>query len=813
MKIATKLNLNTLLVLVFLVLNLAAGLYATRLPTAGTQQVTGESGRLEQTGIPDNNGAAPVRVASRLLLGLAVLTALIVIISNTLVNRSIVGAAKRLVIGAKELTSGNMSYVIKNISSDELGEIAKSFNEMAATWGQIEQRFQNLVEATPAALILANKTGHMIMVNKGTETTFGYDREELIGQLVDILLPTSLQPIHPTLRDGFFENPEPRAMGAGRDLYGRHKSGVKIPIEVALNPLEIDGELMVLSSIIDITERRTAEIDVLEARREEVRLNNEMKHVNEALEHQSQLAITMADRAHQSSQAKSEFLANMSHEIRTPMNGVIGMTGLLLDTELSREQRGYANTVRNSAESLLTLINDILDFSKVEAGKLELEPIDFDMGALLDEFGVTISFKAHEKNLELVCPADVVLHQWYRADPGRIRQILTNLVNNAIKFTEEGEVAVHYRIEEEYEFSTCMRFEIVDTGIGLEKEQQDKLFERFSQADESTTRKYGGTGLGLAISKQLAELMDGEIGVESTIGEGSTFWFTLDLPNAKPADVETSTGDLKGQKILVVDDNATNRNLVGNLLTHWGAEYELADNAESALSSLLEAKAAQKPYNIAIVDSFMPVTSGLELGKTIKDDDRISDTKLMVLAAQGQRGDAKAFENAGFTGYHSKPIVQSDFFELLNGMASNKTKAIQAPARPVSRKLGQYEARILVVEDNVVNQKVAQGMLRKFGLNIELAANGEEALSSLRKFEFDLVFMDCQMPVMDGFDATRRIRDPKSNVLDTDIAVVAMTANAMQGDRERCLEAGMNDYVAKPVDLGSLAKILAEYLS
>jgi len=646
------------------------------------------------------------------------------------------------------------------------------------------KRLSAVIDNIVDGIITINERGIIETFNPAAQKIFGYREKEIIGQNVQILMPQPYRTKYDGYLDNYIKTGKKKVIGIGTEVIGQRKDGSTFPMEIGINELIVDNERHFVGITRDITERHSAQATLSKAKLS----------------------------AEQANLAKSEFLANMSHEIRTPINGVIGMTNLLLDTPLNQEQYNFAKIVKSSAKLLLGIINDILDFSKVEAGMLEMESIAFDMRLLMSDFGSSISVRAHEKGLELICPANPVQHHWYNADPGRIRQILTNLVGNAIKFTEQGEVAVYYSVQQQSGSRTIVRFDVTDTGIGLSAKQQAGLFERFSQADGSTTRTHGGTGLGLAISKQLVELMGGEIGIKSTQGKGTTFWFTLDLANAKPEVQKYSVADLNGQKLLVVDDNLTNRTLLGHLLTNWRVEHTLVENAKAALEKLRTAAVEKHPYSIAIVDMQMPQMDGAQLGATIKNDNALTDTHLVMLTSQGQRGDAKKYKMAGFNAYLNKPVNQSILYNTLlrvAGLTDDDAPLITAYSAKV---IPQFDARVLVVEDNMINQIVAQSMLEKFGIHADLAANGEEALSALESLPYDLVFMDCQMPVMDGFDASRSIRDPQSKVRNRAVPIVAMTANTMEGDREKCIAAGMNDFVSKPVEADKLQQALELWL-
>jgi signal transduction histidine kinase/DNA-binding response OmpR family regulator len=538
----------------------------------------------------------------------------------------------------------------------------------------------------------------------------------------------------------------------------------------------------------------------------------DLQQANQTLEKAKRKAQAKAVDAEKANRAKSAFLANMSHEIRTAMNGLHGMTSLLLNTQLSEKQRDFAGMIESSGESLLNIINDILDFSKIEAGKLDFETIDFDLRVTFEDIADLLAINANNKGLELNSFIDPQVPCLLEGDPGRLRQVLLNLANNAIKFTSSGEVNLRAGLKSENESSAEILFEVKDTGIGIPEERIDRLFRSFSQVDDATTRKYGGTGLGLAISKRLVEMMGGQIGVKSMQGGGSTFWFTARLrKQLHQGDVEFTQAplaDIRAKRILTVDDHATNRQIMHDYLKTWGCESISASSGRQALALLRRAAEQKSPIDMVIIDFMMPEMDGEVLGRTIKSDPLLKQTCCVMLTSRAMRGDAARAREIGFDAYLTKPIKQSQLLSALHATFAREHQHARGRSkkelitRHVLTEERKQRMQILLAEDNAINQQVALHMLRNFGYNVHAVSNGKQVLECLGHRPYDLILMDIQMPEMDGYEATRAIR--KSQIAGGQIPIIAMTGNAMKGDDENCLDAGMDDYIAKPVDAAML---------
>jgi two-component system, sensor histidine kinase and response regulator len=685
----------------------------------------------------------------------------------------------------------------QNLSLEEaIRERTQSLERMAEAFQTSEAFLESLVANLPVQIFRKDTEGRFVFANRRFCERQGMAQAEILGKTDFDISSPEMARLYRENDKVIMETRQPFETEEVEVLANGETSWIHITKVVIL---DANGNVCGVQGMYwDITQRRQAE--------------EKLKQAKEAAE--------------AAARAKSEFLATMSHEIRTPMNGVIGMTGLLLDTKLDQQQREFAETIRASADTLLTIINDILDFSKIDSGKLTFEVLDFDLVETIEGTLDMLAERAFNKGIELASEIPPQVPKRLRGDPGRLRQILTNLVGNAIKFTETGEVVIRVCKEREIETQAVLRFSVHDTGIGIPSETQTRLFEAFSQADSSTTRKYGGTGLGLAIAKKLATMMRGEIGVQSQPGNGSTFWFTAQLEkqaaDAKPQ--ESIQRDLLDVRVLVVDDNATNREILRRQIVAWKMQPNSASSGREALNMLRAAATQGNAYDLAVLDVQMPEMDGLTLAAAIKADPAISGTRLILLTSVRQSLSAEELKAAGIEGYLVKPVKQSRLFECLINVidktATESTVAKSSLARfaPVHAKSNSRpcKARILLAEDNVINQKVALAQLHQLGYVAEAVANGMEVLKALDSIPYDIILMDCQMPEMDGYEATRLIRKREKSLdqrrnWKSATYVIGVTANAMPGDREKCLAVGMNDYLSKPVQLTKLKEALERW--
>jgi PAS domain S-box-containing protein len=647
------------------------------------------------------------------------------------------------------------------------------------------QRTRALINNVVDGIILIDAGGFIVEFNPAAERIYGYAACEIIGRTLQVLVPADDATYLAVIADCSAPRDARASATVVRELAGVRKNSERFELELSVTPTPLDGQIMFTAVVRDITDHKRAQ----------------------------QALINASEAADQANRAKSEFLANMSHEIRTPMNGVLGMTELLIDTQLDPLQRDYADTIRDSAKSLLTVVNDVLDYSKVEAGKLELESIDMDLRDVVEDVARLIAMQAHHKQLHVTAHVDPNLPDRVVGDPGRVRQILLNLGGNAVKFTERGEVRIALQVTSSDRQQLQVRCEVRDTGIGIPPERIDKLFKPFSQLDSSMTRRFGGTGLGLSIARSLAALMGGEIHVESTVGQGSVFWFTATfIASAKLAMPRLKT-NLTGRRVLIVEENESNRRTLSAQLERCGVQPASAASPQAALALIDKAHSDANPFHVALIDQHMPGFDGAKLGGILSSDPRNRSLHLVLLSSMGSRGDARRFSELGFAAYLLKPVTQRDLNDCLALLlgARSETSATPIVTRHQLRAIRAREQHhLLLVDDNPVNQKVGKALLERIGYRIDLAADGIEALAAWEATSYDAILMDCQMPVMDGYQATREIRAREQGL--KRIPIIAVTAHAMAGAAEECLAAGMDAYQSKPLDRDLLVQCLNKFL-
>jgi two-component system, sensor histidine kinase and response regulator len=743
----------------------------------------------EQTILAKGLQAQFYLVGSMLFAGIVFFAVIRIVLDRTVFSR--LSALNRGV--SDVLASGDVSARVNCDGGDGLSELAFSVNHLLESIQnsreqnrQTEERHSAFMNHLPAIASLTDEDGRYLYVNQPLSNAFDMRSEDLLGKTIADWMPEAAESNRKHDREVLacggtmqFDDALPTQDGGVR-----HWLSFKFPLGVR------DGRKLIGTVAVDITARKEWEVQVQQAKEEAERANR----------------------------AKSEFLANMSHEIRTPLNGIIGMTDLALDTGLNTEQREYMDTVKFSADSLLTLINDILDFSKIEAGKVDLETVNFDLRDNVETTLKTLAVRAHQKGLELHCEVDAAVPDTVSGDSSRLRQIVLNLVGNALKFTEKGEVKLSVQTESENAKGPNLHFTVSDTGIGIPPEKHSHIFKAFSQADSSTTRKFGGTGLGLTISTRLVDMMGGKMWVESEVGKGSRFHFTLRLPPVETHHVQNSSEHslqtLRGVKVLVADDSATNLRIMQGILSRWGMDITLADGGNQVLEELSAARAAAAPYALLLTDLHMPDMDGFSLVEKIRQQKELSALAIMMFSSAGQRGDGARCQELGVSAYLLKPIRQSELLgAILRVLSAGDSKEqlplvtrynLQGMASPA------VSLRILLAEDNLVNQRLATRLLEKRGHQVTLAGNGQAAVAATEKDTFDLVLMDLQMPEMDGFEATAALRGREKET-GNHLPVIALTAHALKGDRERCLEAGMDGYLSKPIRPQELDAILETY--
>ncbi|MBN1264004.1 MAG: response regulator [Anaerolineales bacterium] len=708
------------------------------------------------------------------------------------------GKRHELLAAFIEKTGENLPVEIRFSSGkwngkDALFAVAKDLTELKRS----EEKFVRIFHASSVPMVLSViENGPIVDVNEEFCRTMGYEREDLIGQTCESL---NLFADHSD-QEEVLRIVQKTGQVRGYETWGHKSNGNEIFLLFAADIIRLEGKPYLLTSLLDITGRKRIEL--------------ELQKTNASLEEAVLRATHLASQAEQANRAKSLFLANMSHEIRTPMNGVIGMTNLLLDTPLQEEQREYAQIIQSSGGSLLGLIDDILDFSKIEANKLELKITEFDLYDLVEEVLEIVAVKGFGKALELSYSLGNSVPRMVRGDAGRLRQVLVNLAGNAVKFTREGEVFLEGELVSVSGESLVLRMVVSDTGIGISPAQRSSLFKPFSQVDSSTTRKFSGTGLGLVISKQLVELMGGEVGFSSEEGKGSAFWFTVTLEKVDQQKVLQEAGlEICTRRVLVVEGHIKSGQMISRQLELAGCTVVMVPTAKDALEVLGDGVQGGDSFGTILIASRLPDGRGIDLGRKIQEQQNARYLSMFLMMPIGENGDPETAQRAGFAGILARPIRRKTLFERLAGVKEEKQqKAAPTPAfSPVSASVDN--SRLLLVEDNRVNQIVAVRLLQKMGYTVDTAVNGREALGALAEASYNLVLMDCQMPEMDGFEATRRIRSGEAGGSNPAIPIIALTAHALKGDREKCIEAGMDGYITKPLNPEELKQVLETWLA